>query len=282
MAAAAPQTWPAKLELGLRSEGDKTRLAHCRHSGPLYVQKPFYPEGRQHPHLYLLHPPGGIVSGDRLDIRVDVAAGSGALVTTPGATRVYRARAGNPLQRQRCRLRVQQDAMLEWFPMETIIFDGARVELETTVDLRGDSRFIGWELNCFGLPASRQPFSGGRFSQRYRVMREGTPVFIDGFSLDDDNRAALLEGPAGLRGQPVAGVFLAGPFAAGKRASLLQDLRQAASADTIGVSWLGDFLVGRYLGGSAQRARKLYAAWWRRLRPSLLGRPACMPRIWYT
>ncbi len=282
MALSAAQTWPASVELGLRSEAGRTRLARCTHNGPLYVQKPFYPEGKEHPHLYLLHPPGGIVSGDSLNVRVDVAANSGALVTTPGAARVYRARDSNPLQRQRCRLRLRTGAILEWFPMETIVFDGAWVELETTVELARDSCFIGWELSCFGLPASHQPFSSGRFSQRYRIMQEGAPVFVDCFTLDDDNRALMLDGAAGLRGQPVSGIFLAGPFAPGKRAALLQLLRQATPEPTVAISWLGDFLVGRYLGGSAYSARKLYTAWWRSLRPSLLGRTACTPRIWFT
>jgi len=166
--------------------------------------------------------------------------------------------------------------------METIVYDGASVALETTVELAEDSRFIGWELNCFGLPASNQPFSCGRFAQRYRIMREGAPVFVDSFSLDDSNRSLMLSGPAGLRGQPVTGIFLAGPFAGGECASLLQALRDATPDNGVALSWSGDWLVGRYLGASADRARKLYLVWWRILRPSLLGRDACVPRIWFT
>ena len=209
------------------------------------MQRPFYPEGREHPICTLLHPPGGIVSGDCLDIEVDVAANSGALVTTPGATRVYRARDDNPLQRQRCRLRLGRDAILEWFPMETIVFDGAWVELETTVELTRNSRFVGWEVSCFGLPASRQPFRSGRFSQRYRVLQEGTPVFIENFSLDEDNRESMLHGSAGLRGEPVTGIFLAGPFAAEKHAPLLQLLRQAAPEPDVAIR-----LAGQLSGGT--------------------------------
>lgn len=276
------QGWQASLTLGLSAESGNTRLARCTHTGPLYVQKPFYPEGREHPHLYLLHPPGGIVSGDCLDVRIDVAAGGGALLTTPGAARVYRARKSSPLQRQRCHLRLDTDATLEWFPMETIVFDGACVELETTVEMVRNSCFIGWELICFGLPASSQPFRRGRFSQRYRIMQDGTPVFIDCFCLDEDNRASMLDGAAGMGGHPVSGVFLAGPVATEQHTPLLQRLRQATPEPSVALSWLGDFLVGRYLGGSAWRARKLYATWWQSLRPSLLGRDACVPRIWST
>ena len=259
MALSAAQTWPASVELGLRSEAGRTRLARCSHNGPLYVQRPFYPEGREHPHLYLLHPPGGIVSGDCLDIEVDVAANSGALVTTPGATRVYRARDDNPLQRQRCRLRLGTDAILEWFPMETIVFDGAWVELETTVELTRNSCFVGWEVSCFGLPASRQPFRSGRFSQRYRVLQEGTPVFIENFSLDEDNRESMLHGPAGLRGEPVTGIFLAGPFAAEIHAPLLQLLRQAAPEPERGYK-----LAGQLSGGPLswqQRTQRTQTVW---------------------
>ena len=276
------QGWPANVELNLRAEAGRTRLARCAHNGPLYVQKPFYPEGKDHPHLYLLHPPGGIVSGDSLNVSVDISAACGALITTPGATRVYRARENNPLQRQRVCLRLDAGAALEWFPLETIVFDGAWVELETTVELDRDSRFIGWELTCFGLPASQQRFNSGRFKQRYCVIREGEPVFTEVFCLDDDNRALMLDGPASLRGEPVTGIFLAGPYAVEKRVPLLQLLRETVTEQCVALSWLDDFLIGRYLGDSASNARKLYTAWWRCLRSPLLGRAACAPRIWFT
>lgn len=57
-----PSIWNAELALGLTLTQLGTVLKSCRHQGPLYVQKPFYPEGRELAHLYLLHPPGGMVS----------------------------------------------------------------------------------------------------------------------------------------------------------------------------------------------------------------------------
>ena len=84
--------WQAELSLGLAKTARGTVLKTCSHRGPLYVQKAFYPEGRELAHLYLLHPPGGMVSGDDLQINVNMAEGAQALITTPGAGRVYRAR----------------------------------------------------------------------------------------------------------------------------------------------------------------------------------------------
>jgi urease accessory protein len=59
--------WQATLDLRFQQAGGKTVLASAQHVGPLTVQRPFYPE-EETCHLYLLHPPGGIVGGDELTI----------------------------------------------------------------------------------------------------------------------------------------------------------------------------------------------------------------------
>ncbi|MFV8816505.1 urease accessory protein UreD [Haliea sp. E17] len=285
--AATAGTWPARLELQVGRRGDSSRLRRCHHRGPLYVQRAFYPEGEDLAHLYLLHPPGGVVSGDALQIRVECQQDARALVTTPGAGRIYRARDTLPLQQQKVELRLQPGASLEWFPLETIVYDGACVDMGTAVHLAKDSAFIGWELACFGLPASGAPFSRGSFRQCYRIFREGVPLFIDALDIDDSNRDALLSGPAAMRGSAVSGFFLAGPFAREQGRALIETIRglqvpDAAPADSCAISQVGDLLVGRYLGGSAERARCQFARWWQVLRPALLSRQACPPRIWLT
>lgn len=79
---AQSQGWQAKLELGFVHQHGKTILTHRRHFGPLTVQRPFYPEGGVC-HVYVLHPPGGIVAGDQLSICGHAGEHSHALVTTP-------------------------------------------------------------------------------------------------------------------------------------------------------------------------------------------------------
>ncbi len=296
-------TWPASLELRLARRGESTRLSRCRHQGPLYVQRAFYPEGEDLAHLYLLHPPGGVVSGDALHIRVDCEPDSRALITTPGAGRIYRARETLPQQRQRVDLRLEPGASLEWFPLETIVYDGACVDMATDVQLATGSRFIGWEISCFGLPAAGELFTRGSFRQRYRVHRDGVPLFVDGLDVDEGSCESLLHGPAAMRGCAVSGFFLAGPFdrdnfdpdALDRRSPLhgrsiepefesqspgMPD--HAERAPTTAITLVGDMVVGRYLGPSAEGARRQFTRWWQQLRPALLNREACAPRIWLT
>jgi len=78
--------WHAALELGFAAASGATRLARRKHRGPLVVQRPFLPEGPGVAHVYVLHPPGGLVGGDELTLDVEVDAGAHALVTTPAAS----------------------------------------------------------------------------------------------------------------------------------------------------------------------------------------------------
>ncbi|HEY0465161.1 MAG TPA: urease accessory protein UreD, partial [Polyangiaceae bacterium] len=79
--------WSAELELGFEVVAGRSALVRNRHRGPLAVQRAFYPESSDLAHVYLLHPPGGAVAGDQLTVRVRVAPGARALITTPAATK---------------------------------------------------------------------------------------------------------------------------------------------------------------------------------------------------
>ena len=84
--------WQAELKLDYQLKGDKTCLAKKSQKGPLTVQRPFYPEGGIC-HNYILHPPGGVVGGDELQIQLKANRGAHSLITTPGATKFYRSKA---------------------------------------------------------------------------------------------------------------------------------------------------------------------------------------------
>jgi len=91
--------WQARLDIHLNRQGARTVLAAHRHSGPLRLQRPFYPEGSAVCHLCLLHPPGGLVMGDELSTTLTLEAAAEAVVTTPSAGKFYGVGDG-PAQRQ--------------------------------------------------------------------------------------------------------------------------------------------------------------------------------------
>ena len=56
--------WQGYMQFTARQ--GRTQLQRTERVGPLSVQRAFYPEANGTAHLYLLHPPAGIVSGDEL------------------------------------------------------------------------------------------------------------------------------------------------------------------------------------------------------------------------
>ncbi len=275
----APQEdsgWRASLELELHESAGRTVLGLNRHQGPLMVQRPFYPEGDRACHLYILHPPGGVVAGDGLNISVNLRTGARALITTPAAGKVYRS--PGPQARVEQSLSVERGAALEWLPLETIVYDQARAHLITRVDLSGDAAYVGWEILCLGLPASGQPYRAGQVRQDLEVWQEGQPLVLERGGYQGGSPA--LEAPWGLGGRLVSGTILA----SGGHGELLAAVR--AGAQEVGqpgqfaATLVSGMLVCRYLGWEAESCRRYFLRAWEIIRPAVLGLPACPPRIW--
>jgi len=276
--------WQARMDLCFEQTGRGSRLVSSRHKGPLHVQKAFYPEGPELAHCYWLHPPGGLVSGDSLDLSVQCLAGGRALLTTPGAGRIYRARADRKLQRQRVNLRLAGEASLEWFPLETLVYDGCQAQSEVRVDLDEGAHFIGWDICCLGLPASRAPFASGSLRQRFEIRQGGGIQVLERLQCRGEDRD-FLQAQVALAGYSCIGLMAIGPvkdMEAQTLEKLIENLRALTQPEDglFGVSQVGDWLLPRYLGPSAEAARRLLVKVWRLARPALLNRPACEPRIW--
>lgn len=267
--------WRASLDLGFEQRAGRTLLATKRQRGPLAVQRPFYPEGGVC-HLYLLHPPGGVVGGDGLEIVAAVGAGAHALLTTPAATKFYRSAGALATQHQR--LGVCDGGVLEWFPQDNILFPGAQVCLRTEVELSGTARFIGWEIHSLGRPANGERFDRGAADLGLSIRRDGRPLLMERLRL---STAADLEGASGLRGCPVSATLIA----SGANAEDLAAARGAApigAGVAIGITLVGDLLLARCLGPAVEPVMRIFGRLWGILRPRLLGREPCPPRIWAT
>ncbi|KAF0192856.1 MAG: urease accessory protein [Gammaproteobacteria bacterium] len=280
--AAAPDApgWMAGLTLGFVRRGGRTVLARRSHYGPLHVQRPFYPEADRDGtcHVYLLHPPGGLVGGDRLHVHVDAGAGAEVLLTSPAAQKFYRTN-GLPAQLHQ-HLQVAEGASLEWFPLETIVFNGASGASHTVVELAAGAQFTGWEITCLGRRAAGEGFHTGEYRQRFEILRHDEALWIERALLTGNS--AVLDTRWGMAGYSVTGTLVH----VGTEHDGLDVIREATSSDRdnelFSVTKMDDVVVCRYLGHHAERARSLFVRAWEVLRQQASGRPVCAPRIWNT
>ncbi|GAA3533125.1 urease accessory protein UreD [Zobellella aerophila] len=261
----------------LEADRERTRLKGLEFAGPLRIQRPFYPEGGVC-HLYVLHPPGGLVSGDRLAISVHAGAGSQSLLTTPSAGKIYGRDSDGVAQGQSVFLQLADNAGCEWLPQETIVYRDANAVLDTRIELSGDARFIGWDLVCLGRPAAGETFDAGRLSQAIRLWRDGRLLLNERLQLEGGD--SLRHSRVGLAGHCVFGTLLAsGP---GLGDELIMQLREVLPTPDFTVTERLGVLLVRYLGSDMSACRGGLWRAWALIRPAVLARPACIPRIWLT
>lgn len=265
--------WHGRIELEFQAGPGRTALRRRRREGPLMVQRPLYPEGDAC-HIYLLHPPGGVVGGDLLDTTVQVGPDAHVLITNPGATQFYRSAGREARQTQR--LSVQAGASLEWLPQENIAFSGTHARSTTTVALESGARFIGWEMLCMGRPSSREIFHQGHFRQGFEIRMDGRPLLLDRLHL-----TARQSGPACMGGQPVSATLVATP-ANPETLECVRALETGPIAGMLGSTLLDQTLVVRYLGPETEEAKMLFSRIWETMRPAVIGRAPHPPRIWKT
>ena len=272
--------WHASLQLDYTLEGTRTVARHG-HNGPLRILQSLYPEGDAVCHNVLVHPPGGLVGGDTLDISATVGPGAHGLVTTPGATRFYRSTGERALQRTH--LTLAEGARLEWLPLEALCYNACNAENHLTLNLAPGAECMGWDVTALGLPHAGQPFETGRFVQHI----EAPGLWLERGVIDAaDHR--LLESPLGLAGHRcMASLFfvVGTPLERARRDTALDAARAVMDAHALkasagATSPNGQVLVVRALAPQVEPAMQLLQqvrAAWRAALWQLCAEP---PRIW--
>ena len=275
-------SWHAHLHLDYRQEAARS-VARFRHDGPLRILQSLYPEGDAICHNVLVHPPGGLVGGDTLDIDIEAADGSHGLITTPGASRFYRCE--GELALQRTRIRLAKGARLEWLPLEAICYSGCRAENRLTIEAEPGAEMIGWDVTALGLPNANQPFERGTYLQHIEVPG----VWLERGRIDAADQR-LLQSPLGFGGHRcIASLFFVSgsPAARARRETLLALARTAIDAhalqDSAGAtSPHAEIVVLRVLAPVVEPAMQLLRQVWQAWRAELWQLPASSPRIWAT
>jgi urease accessory protein len=272
--------WHAQLSLDYRHAAGRTALHHA-HNGPLRILKSLYPEGDAICHNVIVHPPGGLVGGDVLDVKVVVGEGAHALISTPGATRFY----GSDGLRttQQVALTLAPGARLEWLPLEAIAYPDCNAANALTATLAEDAELIAWDVTALGLPSAGQPYTRGRFAQRLSIPG----LWLEQAQLDAADQQ-LLASPLGLGGLRCMGTLLlvrGSDLGRERRESLLAVVRgvlDGVPAEVrAGATCPNDrLLVVRAMAPLVEPLMAALQAVWRELRPAAWALPGEPPRIW--
>lgn len=253
-------------------QGDATRLKELGQSGSAKIRLP-----KTHgspPVAVFLNTAGGLTGGDRIEFDATAGPGAHAVLTTQAAERVYRSIDG-PAEVASA-LRAEEDAVLEWLPQETILFDRAALQRSLTVDLAPGARLLAVESLVLGREAMGEDVHALGFRDRWRIRRDGRLIFADEARIQGD-ATDILSGSATAAGSRAFATLVDCREGV---SGLLERAREAMGpllGERLrgGVSSLPDLLVFRFLADSGQDLRAGLVSFletWRGTR---------LPRTWY-
>ena len=173
----------------LRRCGERTALVHRLHDGPLACSARSIPSATARAHAYVLHPPGGVVGGDRLtldvhagagDARADHDAGREQAVSERRPARAHRA--AHPRGGRRA-------------PGVAAAGDASPTTARRSRSTRASSSsrtpaLIAWDISCLGRPAIGERLTRGCVEQRLAVTRAGEPLLLERARYDGGARRA--------------------------------------------------------------------------------------------
>ena len=233
-----------------------------RQSGSL---KALFPRDTQQAlQAVFLNTAGGLTGGDRMVIEAAATGGAHMVLSSQAAERGYRAQPGQ-VARVETRLKAGPGGRIDWIPQETILFEGAALDRRLHVDLAQDATALIVEPVVFGRMAMGEALHDLRFTDQWRVYRDGRLVFADAVRLIGDAHAALQRNAIGAGAAAMATVLFAAPDAA----------RSLPLPDTAGASLIADdVLLIRFLARDSFALR-------RDLIPVIEAlTSALIPRVW--
>jgi urease accessory protein len=266
-------------EIRFDSREGATRLTHLYQRDPLRVLFPA-PARDEPPLAVLLTTSGGLVAGDRLGISAHLASGTTAHIATSAAEKIYRSLGPTTAIRQT--LSIATGAALEFLPLETILFDGARLSRETRVELAAGSTFLGGDIVVFGRRARGERFTHGFLREVWEVRRDGRLVWGDALHLEGDI-PGIIDDPACFGGAAAFAAMILAPSSRDPRSFLdgtRKILSAAANGVRAGVTAVAGLIIARWLSSDAAALRRAYADLASHLRCEAMGLAPSLPRLW--
>lgn len=168
------------LRIVLERRGARTVLTECRQRLPLQLLAPLALDDPAAV-LSIVNPTGGVLGGDRLTIEVEARPGAHGCLTTPSATKIYRA-AGHAA-RQDVEIRVKRDAIVEWVPDHVIPFADSVFRQSIRAEVDEGGRLVLVDAYAAGRVAREEAWRFGRLESALTIRDDRGWLLLDRFAL---------------------------------------------------------------------------------------------------
>lgn len=171
-----------------RTDG-RTAIGAQAFRAPYHVSKPYWDAETDTLLVQVVNPTAGILSGDRLESAVEVAACAATLLTTPSASRVFKMREGEAVSEQR--FVVEAGGWLEVLPEPIVPHRGSVFRQRTSLTVAAGGSAFYADLLLPGRVAHGEAWEWKRLVLELDVQRGGERLLHERFDQDGEGLRAL-------------------------------------------------------------------------------------------
>lgn len=194
------------LHLEFELRGGQTALTRDVQKAPLMIVRPFaLPCGTLS--AFIVNPTGGVLGGDRAEVRVSVGPGARVLLLTQSATRVQPSPSGQDAV-QELHFTVAAGGRLEYYPERTIPFAGSRFRQSIRAELDMGAEFGLSETLAAGRVAMGERWQFERYRSAVEVWQAERRVYLDRLDLQPGASSLDAPGVLGHRAYSASGVWV--------------------------------------------------------------------------
>lgn len=137
----------------------------------------------------MMNTSGGLTGGDSLEWKFELDEGSCVALTTPTCEKIYRSLGDQA--KVDVRIDVGAGAVLSYLPQETLLFEGAALSRNLSVNLASTASALILETTLFGRLAMAEAVRNACFHDRWRICQDGELVHAEDARFQDDIQSLL-------------------------------------------------------------------------------------------
>ena len=140
------QSWTGQLDLTVFNNGQNSKARNIYFEKALKVLRPIYLEQSPVPTFYIVNVGGGYLDGDRYRVNVNLEDKAQVVLTSQGATKIYKTPNDHVEQHQTFHLSNQ--SYMEFVADPIIAYENAKFYQHNTFNLKEDSAMFYTDIFC--------------------------------------------------------------------------------------------------------------------------------------
>lgn len=175
-----------ELRLHIERRSGKDVATQQFHQGALRILRPHYLDDTAQVCYTIVNPGGGYLGADQYGVDISIGEAASLLLTTQSATKIYRTPQGQA--HSQMRIKLAEDAVLEYLPDQLIAYQDASYGQETIVEMSQSSSLVMFEVITPGWSPEGELFQYENIRLRTEVHVDGVLAVLDNLSVQPSNQ----------------------------------------------------------------------------------------------